>query len=723
MPFTPIFALWFSNPLLLWGLGAASLPVIIHLLNRRKYREMPWAAMRFLVAALKKNQRRVKIEQWLLLAVRTLLVLALVLAMARPFLESLGAVALLPGQRTHWVLALDGSMSMEQLVDQTRRFDTAKTLATQLVKTARPGDGISLVLLAEPPRALIGAPAFQKEAVLTELNALNPTHGGLDLPASFRKVEEVLAASDIPRKELVVLTDLQTASWNRPGATADDTQKRLFARLAARRVRSTVIDLGKTGAENHAVTDLRLDPPIVTPDIPVTVRATLRQFGKSATSELRARLVVDGKLGPEEVVTLEPGQDQAVAFPYQFPAPGEHVVEVLLDPDALKVDDRRRPEALKSETAFLGEALDPEPQEAAGNPAPGPRLTPIQLEVVGESQLAGRELAPYDAIILANIARLTPAEAAALDAYLEQGGGLVIFGGDRVVPDSYNASLFRDGKGLLPAAIGPTVGDATTRERPFELDPKGFRHPLVSSYAGEAPGVVASLTGVKTTRYHRLRVPPASAAQVALAFSSGDPAVVEAARGRGRVYLVATSADADWTTWPLHQSYPPIMEQLTLLAASGRASERNVRAGQPLVEAFPAGATGASFTIQRPGGPPVTGRLEAAADISVLRYDGTELSGVYPTRIDAPLDREIDFAVNPDPAESDPAKLDAASLKAALPGWEFVNVDDWNPLRDDAGAVARRGEFHRPLLWAVLGLLLAESFLAWRFGHQTPRNL
>ncbi len=75
------------------------MPVVIHLLNRRKYREVPWAAMRFLLAAIRKNRRRLRIEQWLLLAIRTLVVLLVVSAMAKPFLESFGAV--IAGQRTH----------------------------------------------------------------------------------------------------------------------------------------------------------------------------------------------------------------------------------------------------------------------------------------------------------------------------------------------------------------------------------------------------------------------------------------------------------------------------------------------------------------------------------------------------------------------------------------------------------------------------------------------
>src|SRR4051794_27509644 len=155
-----VFAFNFANVSMLGGLAAASLPIIIHLLNRRKFREMNWAAMRFLLAAIRKNQRRIRIEQWILLAIRTLLVIFVVTAMARPFLESLGALPLLPGQRTHWVLVLDGSRSMDTTTAGTSRFDQAKEIAARLAKDARQGDAISVVLMADPPRTVIGAPAF-----------------------------------------------------------------------------------------------------------------------------------------------------------------------------------------------------------------------------------------------------------------------------------------------------------------------------------------------------------------------------------------------------------------------------------------------------------------------------------------------------------------------------------------------------------------------------------
>ncbi len=277
-PPLPLLFAAFVNPWMLWGMAGASVPIIIHLLNRRKFREMPWAAMRFLMAAIRKNQKRVKIEQWLLLAVRTLIILLLALAMAKPAMEALGGLDMLGGRR-HWAIVLDGSMSMDYAVADTTRFEQAKELGRRLVKDARPGDAFSVVLMADPPRAVVGAPAFSKEAVLKEIDDLTLPHGGVDLVNTFRILDEVLEASDIPRKEVVVVTDLQKASWAPGRPQADERLTRALERIDAKRARSLVIDLGTAEAENRAVVALAVQPAIVTTNATVAVKATVKAFG------------------------------------------------------------------------------------------------------------------------------------------------------------------------------------------------------------------------------------------------------------------------------------------------------------------------------------------------------------------------------------------------------------------------------------------------------------
>ncbi len=728
-----LWALGFANAPLLYGLAAASVPILIHLLNRRKYREVPWAAMRFLLAAIRRNRRRVRIEQWLLLAVRTLIILLVVSAMAKPFLESMGVVIV--GRRVHRVFVLDASLSMGYTAAGGTRFDQAKALAAELVKGSRSGDAVSVILMGRPPRVVIGAPSNNLNEVQKEIADLAITHEGTDLTATFEAVDRVLDASTIGQKEVLFLTDLQAASWRPPAGSADGL-KRVLERVMKRGPHSILIDLGEPGGENRAVTDLRLEVPVVTVGADVLLRGVVHNFGGNKVQGVRARLTIDGRLGPAAPPEdLAPGDDLPVVFPQQFSTAGDHLVELVIDDDPLTLDNRRwlvvpvreslnvllvdgqfKPEPYQAETDYLAQALSPS-EESPGQP------NPIKVEVVSESQVARRDLAPYDAIVLCNVAQFSQTEVTALEGYLKQGGGVIIFGGDQVVADNYNRWLYNEGHGLLPASIGASVGDAARRQGAFHFNPLGYRHPLISEYQGAEGPVTAGLTSALTWQYHKLTIPPGSNAKVAMSFENGDPAVIEAPRHRGTVIVVATSADTGWTTWPIHKSYPPVMQQLVLRATAGRLSERNIRVGQPYDQSFPETALAAPATVVTPKGQAVTTRLSPARDVSQFHFEQTDLSGLYQVRLGPPLDLESWFAANTDPAESELTRLDQAILGDLLPGWKFMYVhpSDWKELTQDAGSVGRRGELHRPMLYALLVLLLVESILAWKFGHHEPQ--
>ncbi len=128
---------------MLGWLAAAAAPWLIHLLTRRKHRETPWAAMDFLIAAVKRQSRRIRLEQLLLLLLRTLVIVAVVMAVAEPYVEHAGAV-FSPGGSTHRVLVIDSSYSMAYKPGDRSRFDQAKLWAAEIVEHSTPGDGFTL---------------------------------------------------------------------------------------------------------------------------------------------------------------------------------------------------------------------------------------------------------------------------------------------------------------------------------------------------------------------------------------------------------------------------------------------------------------------------------------------------------------------------------------------------------------------------------------------------
>ena len=300
--FAFLFGFIFETPWITLAVaaGAASLPIIIHLLNRKRFRVVTWAAMRFLLAAQRRNTRRMRLEQLLLLAVRTLLLLLLVLAMASvmPWAEELwfrlfpdSAVQAATGTlRTHKILVLDGSFSMALKSGETSCFERARSLAEQIVQESPAGDGFSVLLMATPPRPVVPEPSDDARKVAAEIGTLHLPHGNADLVGTLTAIDDMLRRS--PRKfeghEVYFLTDLQRSTWT---ARQNGDPATLLQRIQAR-ARMIFVDVGHEGASNLAVTDLSLGVPFVTTGAVTTVTATIHNYGAEPRKQARVELSI-----------------------------------------------------------------------------------------------------------------------------------------------------------------------------------------------------------------------------------------------------------------------------------------------------------------------------------------------------------------------------------------------------------------------------------------------
>ena len=136
-----------------------------------------------------------RLEQWLLLLIRTLIIALVVFAVAQPFLEQAG-FAFTPGQRTLKVLVIDGSYSMGYRPTDKSRFERAKQLATQIVEESAQGDAFTLLVMASPPTVIVGSPAVEPREFIEEIENLKLPHGGADLPATLAEIELVIESTN-----------------------------------------------------------------------------------------------------------------------------------------------------------------------------------------------------------------------------------------------------------------------------------------------------------------------------------------------------------------------------------------------------------------------------------------------------------------------------------------------------------------------------------------------
>jgi len=714
-------------PMLGW-LAAAAVPLVIHLLSRRRYRETPWAAMEYLLAALRRRAQRIRVQQWLLLALRTLVIVLVVLAVAEPYTERPGLV-FVPGTATHRVLVLDGSYSMAYKAGDTSRFEQAKELAERIVDQSPQGDAFTLVLMAAPPRVVVGTPTFDAGPLREEIENLEGVHTGADLPATVELLGQLLekARREAPRLQRHVvyfLTDLQRVTWAPGLSDAAMAEFRRQSGELAQAAALEVIDLGTPGAENLAVTALAASQSAVTVGRSVEIEVRVRDFGQRERAAQPVELRIDGRRAARQEVAVGAGGEASVHFSCRFDAPGDHVLEARAEGDALDVDNHRwlvipvrqairalcvdgRPSGgpLGGTTGYLATALAP----LAGRS----EHSPVEVDVGAESALLERDLGSYDCVLLSNVARFTASEAQALDAYLARGGSLVFFLGDQVMPEEYNRQLGGEGGGprLLPARLERLVS-----EPQLGLDPLGYRHPIVAAFRGRSK---SGLLDTIVSKHVKLELRKDSAAAVALALANGDPLVVEEPIRRGRVVLVATSADVSWTPMPVWFSYVPLVQEILAWCASGEVAAQNVAVGEPLAIPAAAVAGDAPVALERPDGQVRSLPLRTEAGQGLWTYGETYRSGVYTARFGPPPRHSRTFAVNVDPRESDLAPVAVEELQGEVwAGVPFAYQTNWQAQEARAaGPAPSAGRLHVALLYAVLALLFVESFLAWRLAH------
>ena len=709
-----------NSAMLLWGL-AASVPILIHLWSKRRYQRVTWAAMEFLMAAVRKNSRRIRIEQLILLLLRVSILILLAVALADP-IWSMFAPLTSPRSTlasTHHVLVLDASYSMAYRSSERSRFEVARQLAAQIVNDSRQGDGFSLILMAEPPVTVIGDPAFSPSDALAELQRVSVRHTGANLVMTLGEVNTMLQRASVRHERLqdrkvYFFTDLGRNTWDE--VSGDQGRRRLSD--LAEQASLVLIDVGQSDVQNLAITGLEISEPLVTVGHPVRIEAEIENFGSRDQQDAKIALYVEGQQVLTESVDVPAFERTTAAFVHRFQMPGEHRIELRLQDGPLDVDNHRWASVPVRE-AIRVLCVEGRPGEARHVAlALEPGLTkPQRVQVLThfENVLLEQDLLEFDAIFLCNLARLGRDEAEVLRDYARHGGGLVVLLGDQVQADNYNAMLGGAAdRRVLPAELDSVVGEGD-----YRFDPLDYQHPIVRPFQGH---VRAGLLTAPVWRYFRVRMLEDTSARTALAYDTGDAAIIEQRVETGCCILVtaatsplsvdrSTTPPTPWSalsTWP---SFPPLMQEVLAHAVRGRVESRNRQVGEALEGSMRETASDLNVTVERPD--QGTQRVVVQADGNDIRwgYSETDRNGIYTIRYDAPVNREEFFAVNVDTRESDLQRIDLEQLPSQL----HIGMQADEP--DAVFATHQPTQYFRHVLAFLLVLLLVESSWAWYLGN------
>ena len=696
----------FLDPALLWGLGAASLPLLIHLFFRRRPRPLAFPAFEFVLRARRQTERRLKLRKLLLFLARTLVLAAVALALARPRAEQPGAAAAVAAGPAATVLLLDASASMSWRLGGETLFERGRSLAQAALTRLGNQDPVAVLLCdGTPPRGV--APSFDRAAARQALADAQPGALFADVTACLTAAAQGLAegrGQERLGKRILVFTDLAATAWRleAPPPTLPGPDGKPL------RPEVEVIDVARGASlPNLAVTDLTAEADAAVGPRGYRVTATVLNAGAERAGEVSLTLRAAGDPRPpvRAFLDLPPGGSVRKAFSHDFTAGGPAVLTAALPADALTLDDQRSltlrvprevrallvdgapsPIKLRDEAWFVEAAL-------------GSTSSPVRTTLVDAEALAKADLRAFDVVLLLNV-RSVGTRAADLEAFVRGGGGLFLSMGDQIDPDATNHEL----AALLPLPLHLVKTAATRLARIDEA------HPALAVFTGEAR---EGLAGARFQRYMLTRpAGPGEPPQVLAAFEDGAPALVEARRGQGRVLLYTSTVDRDWTDWPLRTSFLPAMQRFTGWLAGGLDDRRDPptvvgtprtlhlgpgRRLEALVapdgKAWPARDLGATVTTRPDGGGDVT---------FTPRQPGVWQARVEErgaTRVDAALA----FAAVVDPRESDTRRLEPAALTAWLGGQGTARVD---------GAGGGGGGTSELPLWSVLLAVAVALFLA-----------
>jgi hypothetical protein len=695
-------SVFFLYPIFLFGLIAASLPLLIHLLNRRKLNRIRFPAVRFILMSQKRISRSYRLRHWILLALRTTAVLLLALLLANPIFQT-GAGLFAGGGPVSLVILLDNSLSMTWSGDGIG-FKQAKEAARLLITSLGDSDRAAIVPTSisgkEPIRLKL-----EKDVLLKELDQIEIADGTANFSIALGKAYELLG-EPAGQKEIRLISDLGLTGWDNFSMSS---LKQVDPAIPVKAIR-----VGrKQKPLNVAVKEIRATGQGIGVDLPLHLEAVVANFTDQEIKDLLVQLSIDGQNKDQKLTSVAPRGDATITLQTRLSQAGSHTGQLTIKKDGLAgnaslhfgvhaqdqlrilvVDGDPQTSLVQSETFFLTRALNPAGESDSSQYLP---------TVIIPEGLSAAVLDAYQVIVLCNVAILPEAFVAKLQNYLRGGGGLLIFGGDRLQADHYNAKLaqilqmpIRDKKQGLEAS-GEKIGK-------LELT-----HPALQSLSDNL--LQESIKSARVWGYSRVS---ASGKSVLMSLANGDPLLIEHKVGSGRVMFITTTADRDWSDLPVKTAYLPMIHSLTNYLAGGKRGllDGGISVGDAKEISLPPGYVGKTIRITKPNKQPAEVVMSAAQDRASGSFEDNDVSGIYQLALtggnqESGMPRL--YAVNPPFLESRLEEISERELQGKL-----------SPVRADVVPLEtlQEGGTRRDLALPLLGLLLATLLLEGWFAQR-----
>lgn len=620
----PLFG-WITHPALLAAGAALTLvPLAIHWWSRRRVRTVEWAAMRLLGGAMRREERRVRIEDRLLLALRMLGVLLLGVLVARPLSSSYWMGD--DDRGVEYVVLIDDSLSMQTIDSEGTAFDRARRLLKELVmdRSDVGRDWLTLLVASDPRNPLLDRVPLAEQRlndVAAAVDRLVASDASVDWGAALGEFRQWLATRSSSPRRVFICSDFRLHDWapedadNAPWDVGTDASTSAGERGGVNVTEGWLLcDVGAEQTANLQIVNVEPDG-IVAAGVSVTYLVTLRNNGAVDAANVEVRLVAAETTPQQAVVeSLPAGASTTVAFPLIFTStidrePIEPVeVRTEIVSNAPDRENRLLADDVASDLLWPGPGVDVVIVEASisgdsASQAPDylrRALAPsvdapsgFRVRTVTADHLESTRLDEVRVIFVGNVRALGPSVLELLANWVARGGGLVLAPGERTDATAWNARLFADGHGLAPLSLVDIQGttERTSWSEWRDVDPdfsparilSGDDNPFVARVKVFRWWGTSAIARSPTAEPTRGMVSSSTThVRARLSDSAGSSLVVEKAFGDGRVVMLALPLDATWSDWPSDPSYVVFLQELTRDLATDPRMPQRVFAGQPI---------------------------------------------------------------------------------------------------------------------------------------------
>ncbi len=709
----------FVNPALLGGIALAALPIVLHLVMRQKPKRLEFPALRFVRRRKKANQRRMRFQHWLLLALRVGAVCLLALALARPSFRAQGNGGGAQGPIAA-ALVFDTAPRMGYRHENQTRIEVAQQIARDLL-TDFPADTRVAVLDTR------GQPAvFQIDLSSAEqrIDRLEVTPAAQPIGPALDEALRLLDSSERPRREIYIFTDMSAAAWSL------DSSGALAKRLdKIRGLGVYLVDVGVVDPQNCSLGELRLSSQVLSQSSPVVVSTDVSCRGNN-----RERVVVlemqdaDGKPQKRSEATYQllTGQPQQVEFTLGALPLGTHQGQLhILGTDGLASDDTRyftvdvqpswkvlivagRPTS--STAGYLSEALAPEKFRKQG-------IARLDCDVIAHEELDSAELRNYSALFVLDPPPLSSRGWQKLSDFAQSGGGVAVFVGEHAAPaETFNLG----GAGVMPAPLTKPHASRT------QLSTSRVDHPVLRKFKPLNDQVPWDAFPVY--RYWELGDLVEGDTTV-LNFADGSPALIERPVGRGRIMLFTSSISDPPGTQPTPwnrlltglRPWPFFMlsNELALYLVGSSDNQLNYVSGQPATIRMRRDQRVVNYLLSTPRDEHIKGTVAGKHDSITIAAD--ETPGHYRVRSGGDRGFDAGFSANLSPLSTSLERLKVEELKRVFGEHAYRVAHNVEEMQRQVSS-GRVGSELFPLLIIVVAVVMGlEQVVANRFYRQEQK--